>query len=100
MSEEQKSLKKARKTGPYKFLPNPAWASYWDHANIPPIVKQSWEAASKARDNKVRITAALNLYHELRGSPYRHNVQDSQKFQYDKIMSNLRMRQTISEQKL
>jgi hypothetical protein len=88
MSEEQKALKQARKTGPYTVT----WQGgyYWDPKNvIPKNVKDSWAAASQVRDNALRITAALNLYHEKRGSPHRHNVPDHLKLYYGKLIVEL-----------
>ena len=84
MSADQKTLKKARKTGPYETGRS---KEYWlDHSKTPDHVKQSWVAASKVRDNALRITAALNLYHEKRGSSYRHNVPDHLKLAYGKLI--------------
>jgi len=87
MSESQKALKKERKTGPYKV----GHSSYWlDHAKTPDNVKRSWVVAYKVRNNALRITAALNLYHEKRGSNHRHNVPDHFKFTYGKIIVELK----------
>jgi len=95
MSESQKALKKERKTGPYKVGHNSYWrvghSSYWlDHAKTPDNVKRSWVAACKVRNNALRIIAALNLYHEKRGSNHRHNVPNHFKFTYGKIIVELK----------
>lgn len=49
----------------------------WDHDS----------AASDAKLRKIEITACLNLYHELRGSTYRHAGEG---YWYDKTMEALR----------
>lgn len=69
---EQAENKKQRKTGPYT-LETDKWG-YVDQRKAPEKVRSSWCAAGRVRALKVRITAALNLYHELRGSGHRHNV--------------------------
>ena len=81
LAEEQKALKKARKTGTHTH------GYYVDGTTVryraaPPEVVASWQAASKVRDNKIKITAALNLYHEIRGSDYRHNI-STEPYWYD-----------------
>ena len=87
LAQEQKELKKQRKTGTYKVVRNP-WGG-WDYDAIPPNVKASWIAANKVRGNRLRITAALNLYHEQRGSPYRHNVSQQDEYTYGILMREL-----------
>lgn len=85
LSAEQIELKKARKTGTYdsKSIHNS-----WDYASIPEKIRNSWKAAEQVRDNAIKITAALNLYHEIRGSDYRHGVKN--KWYYDKELADLR----------
>lgn len=83
-AEIQHKTKLARKT----TLPKDEWlalkndlapkSAYWDHS----------VAASDARLRKVEITACLNLYHELRGSSYRHG--DEEGYWYKKYMEQLR----------
>ena len=86
MAKRQKALKKERRTGPYKV----GHSSYrLDHAKTPDNVKRSWVAARKVRDNALRITAVLNLYHEKRGSNHRHNVPDHLELVYGKIIMEL-----------
>lgn len=85
MSEEQKSLKKARKTGPYEIKRDPKW--YF--AVLPEHVKNACAAAYKVRSNALKITAALNLYHEKRGSPHRHNYPDNERIYYGKLIVEL-----------
>ena len=79
----QIKTKRARKTS----LPKEEWlalknelapkSAYWDHS----------VAASDARLRKIEITACLNLYHELRGSDYRHACEG---YWYTKAMNELR----------
>jgi hypothetical protein len=59
LAAEQRQLKDSRKTGS-----NPSDEAR-DKSNV---------ANYKVHRNATRITAALNLYHEMRGSEYRHNV--------------------------
>lgn len=59
LAAEQRQLKDSRKTGS-----NPSGDAQ-DRSNA---------ANYKVHRNATRITAALNLYHEMRGSSYRHNV--------------------------
>ena len=75
LSEAQVELKKQRKTGPYTLERN-SWGGV-DYSKVPEKVVASWRAAGEVQRNKVRITAALNLYHELRGSDYRHNIPEN-----------------------
>lgn len=86
---EQRALKHSRKTGTYKITFYEDWC--WpDHGQTPQIVKDSWMAASKVQDNKIRITAALNLYHEMRGSDYRHNVPAYKEYVYKREYEKLK----------
>lgn len=78
LSAEQTALKLRRKTGTHVCT----WSQYTGYASVPEIVKNGWVAASKVQDNRIRITAALNLYHELGGSEYRHGVDESDKYAY------------------
>lgn len=91
-SEEQKNLKKERKTGTIPELPRNEWGISWGKVpeNVTQKLEASWKAASQIQLNKIRITAALNLYHELRGSDYRHNVSDNIRWYYDNIYEELR----------
>lgn len=70
LASEQPGLKKARKTGPYK-QPLTSWGCL-DYDALTDEIKACFRAGRKVRDNKAKITAALNLMHELRGSDYRH----------------------------
>jgi len=74
---EQLALKKARKTGTIVGT-----FTSWD-TNVPEVLKKSWVAAYQVYNNRLRITAALNLYHEQRGSGHRHGVQESDKYAYE-----------------
>lgn len=56
----------------------PTGYEWWDHAS----------AASDARLRKAEITACLNLYHELRGSGYRHDFKEHT-YWYEKAMKAL-----------
>jgi hypothetical protein len=79
-SEEQKQLKKARKTGPYEIIKSEF--GYINYKAMPERVKEAWIAAGKVQENKIKITAALNLYHELKGSEYRHNIPSDSHYQW------------------
>ena len=74
MAAQQIVLKKERKTG--------SCPSY--DASI-----KSNAANWKVHRNAVKITAALNLYHELRGSPYRHAWQEGS-YEYKKDYEELK----------
>ena len=58
------------------------------------LIKQLSEEqkSRKCWSCKAEITAALNLYHEVRGSDYRHGVSCHTKFWYSKHESELRER--------
>lgn len=84
---EQKALKQQRKTGPYT-LERTSYGSI-DYSKVPANVMSSWEAARQVQANKLKITAALNLYHEKRGSAYRHNFPQHLKREYGKIIVEL-----------
>lgn len=89
LAELQTKTKRARKT----TLPKVEWEAlkvdilkstarfpdrgWWDHS----------VAASDAKLRKIEITACLNLYHELRGSEYRHAGEG---YWYEKAMTALR----------
>lgn len=89
LGELQTKLKRARKT----TLPKAEWEalrsdildslSYkfnremWDHSF----------AASLASTHKTEITACLNLYHEIRGSEYRHAAEG---YWYEKTINAIR----------
>jgi hypothetical protein len=92
LSELQKKTKWARKTMTPKWewdvlkaeilkstgrFPDRGW---WDHA----------AAASDARLRKAEITACLNLYHELRGSEFRHGFEEYT-YWYEKALEALRV---------
>ena len=69
LAAEQKLLKRARKT----TLPKGQWEGIRKELGR----DRDWTPQSAALEsdvNKLRITACLNLYHELRGSEYRHNA--------------------------
>jgi hypothetical protein len=79
LSEEQKVLKSQRKTGTLPELPRNDWG-WIEYEKVPANIKEAWKAANKVQSNKPRITAALNLYHELRGSDYRHGIPEDPYF--------------------
>lgn len=85
--EIQKLTKRARKTS----LPKEEWLAL---KQILAPKKASWDhnwAASDARLRKVEITACLNLYHELRGSAFRHGHENLPKeYWYSKYMTELK----------
>jgi hypothetical protein len=81
LAAEQVELKKQRKTGRLPEWKRNEWG-WVDHREVPSRVKRSWHAAGEVRHNKARITAALNLYHEVRGSDYRHGLPPSDDWMY------------------
>lgn len=91
LANEQIELKKKRKTGTLPELPTDNWG-YLDCSRVPKKIREAWNAAGAVQDNKARITAALNLYHEMRGSSYRHKVPDDWMYQreYESYMAQLR----------
>jgi len=74
LAEEQSSLKKTRKTGS-----NPG-VTERERSN-----RVSW----RVWNNKLKITAALNLYHEMRGSDYRHGYDIEHSEYYNKCYKEL-----------
>lgn len=79
LAEKQKLFKMARKTKMPK--------DQWESIRIKLGKSKDWtplDAASDAYVNTYRITACINLYHELRGSEYRHNVQECDRYYYNK----------------
>ena len=89
LAEEHRALKAARKTGPYKFVAAPYGGWDYDALRLLPAVKASWEAASKVQQNALYITVALNLYHEKRGSDYRHNIPDHLKHSASRLAEEI-----------
>ena len=85
LAVEQQELKKARKTGPYKVT----WST-WDHYHVPDNIKAAWKAAGQVKYNKIKITAAHNLRHEMKGSSYRHGYDPSYSFLYDREYAALK----------
>jgi hypothetical protein len=70
LAAEQKLLKQARKTK----MPKDRWEAIRKELGR----DRDWTpqyAAFEAEANTLRITACLNLYHELRGSEYRHKAE-------------------------
>ncbi len=84
---EQKALKPARKTGTYKCTWVAGWACITD--NLPEVLTKAWTAASKIQDNRLKITAALNLYHEERKSEYRHGVEKGDIGRYQRYVKEI-----------
>lgn len=94
---QQKALKKDRKTGTYEVTWETGYA--WNH-KVPDNISKAWKAANEVQRNKLTITAALNLYHELRGSEYRHNYESFWKHVYDAEMVRIKselIRITVSK---
>jgi hypothetical protein len=88
LSKKQTKLKKQRKTGPYDIV-RTSWGDV-DFSKMPRKVKDSWDTAEKVQRNKGIITAALNLYHEIRGSDYRHNIPEHASYDYHKAYKELK----------
>lgn len=55
-----------------------------------------WSPQRDVVERRVEITACLNLYHELRGSAYRHGIEKGWEWRHDAIFK--RLRQEVSEQ--
>lgn len=83
LSAQQKELKKARKTGPYIVE-----RTKYGYPILPENVMVANNAAGQVQCNRSRVTAALNLYHELRGSSYRHNFSPKD-YEYHKAYKEL-----------
>lgn len=82
LADKQKLLKRARKTK----MPKGQWEGIRKQLGR----DREWTpamAAYEADENTLRITACLNLYHELRGSEYRHNAEG---YYYDKRLKEER----------
>lgn len=86
LAEEQTMLRRARKSKLPKaefdpirkhFAPDKPW---WDHL----------EAALEHSRRSTRITALLNLYHEMRNSPYRHGIPKGEKWFYEKQLEEVK----------
>ena len=50
----------------------------------------SWNAAYDVMERRAKITACLNLYHELRGSDHRHGVRRGWEWSYELMVTLLR----------
>ena len=59
----------------------------WGKEDVPTISYRAW---STVGTRQLEITACLNLYHELRGSEYRHGVDDTCQYHYEKLLASLR----------
>lgn len=79
LANEQQELKKARKTGTLEKD-----YTYWCYRDWPEHITKARNAANRVQANKIKITAALNAYHELRGSSYRHNIEPGLAYVHDK----------------
>jgi len=73
LSAEQIELKSQRKTGTYD--------TDLGYYKQPDNIRACFVAAEGVARNKPRITAALDLYHELRGSDFRHGGPDDYHWQ-------------------
>jgi hypothetical protein len=49
-----------------------------------------YKAWSTVETRRTEITACLNLYHELRGSEYRHGIEKGSEYFYEKTIANIR----------
>lgn len=94
---EQVEVKKLRKTGPY--TPKLTSWGYVDYNELPEKIKVAWRAAEQVRYNKARITAALNLYHEVRGSDYRHELPEDGQYGYWYREYEKELREKLTEAK-
>lgn len=78
LSAEQAQLKPKRKTGPYECN----WTFWTYEKDAPEVVRNARKAAIQVHANKLKITAALNLYHEARGSSHRHGLSEQDRYLY------------------
>jgi hypothetical protein len=69
LSAEQSANKKNRKSGRWEME-----RDKWGFAILPPIALEAQKAAERVEEYKIRITALLNFYHEIRDSEYRHRI--------------------------
>ena len=53
-------------------------------------VETPGEAAGRVGARKTRITALLNLHHELRGSEHRHGISKGDEYYYEKALKEIK----------
>lgn len=96
LAENQKETKRDRKTGTLpERLYNEEWQCHYFPKEMEAKLEKSWKAAGQVQRNKVRITAALNLYHELRETGLSHSFdyeRNGHYDSYDKIYQELKER--------
>lgn len=86
LAEEQVMLRKARKS----TLPKAEFEPIRKHFTPD---RTGWDhncAALEHGRRSIKITALLNLYHEMRGSEYRHNVQKTDRWYYEKQLEEIK----------
>lgn len=92
LSSKQHSLKLLRKT----TLSPERKAALLEETGMAGSLKSedaqalSYRAWSTVEDRRLEITACINIYHELRGSEYRHGVHKTVRYYYEKVVANIR----------
>lgn len=92
LSSKQRSLKLLRKT----TLPVERKAALLEETGLTGSLKSedaqalSYRAWSTVEDRRLEITACINIYHELRGSQYRHGVDKTALYYYEKTVARIR----------
>lgn len=92
LASKQRSLKLLRKTSlPQErrlaLLVEAGMAEAWKTEDVPTISCRAW---STVESRRTEITACINLHHELRGSDYRHGVDETSRYYYEKTLASLR----------
>ena len=78
----QRKAKRARKT----TIPN---------AEREALLKEIQSSYPNVMYRKIEITAALNFYHELRGSEFRHGIREGTEFDYKLCLKALRSKHLV-----
>ncbi len=60
------------------------------------LLKEIGASYPGVMSRKIRITAALNFYHELRGSEFRHGVREVTKYEYEDCLNSLRAKYSVA----
>jgi hypothetical protein len=92
LASKQRSLKLLRKTTlpPERrtaLLAETGMVKAWEGRDVEGISYSAW---SLVETRRTEITAAINLYHELRGSEHRHGVDEQSGYYYEKTLATLR----------
>ena len=92
LSAKQRPLKLLRKTllpqdRRVALLAETGMTEAWKGLDPEDLSHRAWGWVAVRR---LEITAALNLYHELRGSEHRHGVEEVDRYHYDKALGEIR----------